>query len=315
MPDINSILSGVILPADSTGLSPVGRQDAANVPSGAVSQDIFIQGQWWANRARGDNGGPADQEGGSGNRLRRDAARAYASQQNSLSGEADPASAESPSQGQTGAKEQSDGAAAAASEDGRATTVTERKADGTPLTDEELRQLAVLKNVDTRVKAHEMAHLAVAGSYARGGASFQYRKGPDGRDYAVGGEVPIDVSRESTPQATINKMQVVRAAALAPADPSPQDRRVATAATATMGEARQQLRLEKLAQMDARAKNAEASGPGNPAVTASEEKSSDTSGAQGGTTGAEKTGRKGLIGRYLAGSTVPAKNNGFATVA
>jgi hypothetical protein len=53
--------------------------------------------------------------------------------------------------------------------------------------------------------------------------------------------VPIDVSEEKDPEATIRKMEIVRAAALAPADPSPQDLRVAQLATIKELKARQEL--------------------------------------------------------------------------
>ncbi len=103
-----------------------------------------------------------------------------------------------------------------------------------------LRELQVR---DREVRAHEQAHLAAAGPYARGGASFVYQRGPDGRLYAVGGEVAIDISREATPEATIVKMQAVRQAALAPANPSAADRQIAAQASMRLAEAQQQLRL------------------------------------------------------------------------
>lgn len=103
----------------------------------------------------------------------------------------------------------------------------------------ESRELQQLKAIDRRVRAHEQAHLAAAGQYARGGASFEFQKGPDGKNYAVGGEVSIDVSAVSgDPEATIRKMQAVQQAALAPADPSSQDRSVAAQAAQTMSQAR-----------------------------------------------------------------------------
>ena len=67
------------------------------------------------------------------------------------------------------------------------------------------------------MRAHEAAHQAAGGQYA-GAMSFTYQRGPDGAQYAVGGEVPIDVSPVAgDPQATIEKMRVVRSAAMAPA--------------------------------------------------------------------------------------------------
>lgn len=101
---------------------------------------------------------------------------------------------------------------------------------GTALTSEELAVVRELQGIDTAVRAHEAAHMA-AGAGLASGASFSYVQGPDGRSYAVGGEVGIDTSGESTPEATITKMQQVRAAALAPANPSPQDRLVAAQAS------------------------------------------------------------------------------------
>lgn len=94
-----------------------------------------------------------------------------------------------------------------------------------------------LKARDTEVRAHEMAHLVVAGQYARG-MSFTYQQGPDGKNYAIGGEVGIDVSAVSgDPEATIEKMRIVQQAAMAPAQPSSQDYKVAQSAAQTMTQA------------------------------------------------------------------------------
>ena len=87
-----------------------------------------------------------------------------------------------------------------------------------------------LKMIERKVINHEMAHKMVGGKYA-GTPRYTYTKGPDGKYYITGGEVPIDTSEERTPEETIKKMQIVRAAALAPADPSPQDIRIAQIAS------------------------------------------------------------------------------------
>ncbi len=112
------------------------------------------------------------------------------------------------------------------------------------LTAEELKQLAQLKSRDREVRAHEQAHLSVAGQYASGGASFSLQRGPDGNSYAIGGEVPIDSSSEPTPEATIQKMRTIRRAALAPADPSGPDRQIAAQASAKEMQARQEIAAE-----------------------------------------------------------------------
>jgi hypothetical protein len=110
---------------------------------------------------------------------------------------------------------------------------------------QEVQQLQELKLRDAEVRAHEQAHLSVAGQYARGGASFTYQKGPDGTAYAVGGEVGIDMSKEHTPEATISKMQTIKRAALAPAAPSAADRSIASRAGIMESQARQELMLQR----------------------------------------------------------------------
>ena len=101
-------------------------------------------------------------------------------------------------------------------------------------------QIAQLKAIEEKVKAHEAAHKAVGGTMT-GPVSYSYTRGPDGKNYITGGEVPISVSSGKTPQETISRMQQVIQAALAPADPSPQDRAVAAQASALQQEARQEV--------------------------------------------------------------------------
>lgn len=120
-------------------------------------------------------------------------------------------------------------------------TKAEAKQKG-ELTEEEQKVVEKLKQRDSEVKAHEQAHLAAAGGLAKGGPSYTYQVGPDGKQYAIGGEVQIDTSPGSTPEETIAKMQQVRRAALAPAQPSGQDISVANGAAKMEAEARAQLR-------------------------------------------------------------------------
>lgn len=108
----------------------------------------------------------------------------------------------------------------------------------------EQKRIAELKARDQEVKVHEQAHAAIGGQYA-GPPSYEYETGPDGQQYAVGGEVRIDVSEvPNDPRATIQKMQQVKAAALAPAEPSNADRSVAAQASRTLMEAQAELAAE-----------------------------------------------------------------------
>jgi hypothetical protein len=88
--------------------------------------------------------------------------------------------------------------------------------------DAELAIVAQLAVTDRHVSAHEEAHLAAAGPYATGGPTYIYQQGPDGKLYAVGGEVTLDDSPVSgDPAATVEKEKTVIAAADAPAIPHP----------------------------------------------------------------------------------------------
>lgn len=113
------------------------------------------------------------------------------------------------------------------------------------LSQREKLEVAELRMADMEVKSHERAHLAAAGQYARSGANYKYVQGPDGKNYAVAGEVQIDSSEESTPQMTITKMEVVQRAALAPVNPSAQDRQVAAGAMNRKLAAYEELRLQR----------------------------------------------------------------------
>ncbi len=99
--------------------------------------------------------------------------------------------------------------------------------------------LTELRARDREVRAHEAAHVSAGGSLVRSGPSYTLQKGPDGRSYAIGGEVQLDVSAvDGDPEATLVKAGIIRSAALAPADPSAQDRRVASNANQLASRAR-----------------------------------------------------------------------------
>jgi len=118
-------------------------------------------------------------------------------------------------------------------------------ATGLRLTDAEERQVRELKARDREVRAHEQAHIAASQGLARGGPVYSYQQGPDGRMYAIGGEVKLDTSKESDPAANLEKARKMRAAANAPAEPSSQDRAVAAQATQLEAEARRELAEEE----------------------------------------------------------------------
>ncbi|MGL5814228.1 MAG: putative metalloprotease CJM1_0395 family protein [Aeromonas sp.] len=103
------------------------------------------------------------------------------------------------------------------------------------------RQIEVLAERGLEVRKHEQAHQATGGEHA-GSPTYEYAQGPDGKRYATGGEVAIDIGViHGDPAATLAKMQQVRAAALAPIEPSSQDLSVARSATVKEAQARKEL--------------------------------------------------------------------------
>lgn len=110
---------------------------------------------------------------------------------------------------------------------------------------------------DREVRAHEQAHAAVGGQHA-GSPVYQYQRGPDGVSYAVAGEVAISTSPvPGDPEATIRKAQQIARAAMAPADPSPQDRRVAAEASRLEAQARVELQQREAMKRTEQAEAAE----------------------------------------------------------
>ena len=116
--------------------------------------------------------------------------------------------------------------------------------DGEELTEEEQAEVEDMKDRDAEVRTHENAHKSAGGQYAAA-PSYTYETGPDGKRYITDGEVSIDIGEESDPQDTITKMQVVKRAALAPAQPSAQDRQVYAEASQKEAQAHQELNEQK----------------------------------------------------------------------
>lgn len=119
-----------------------------------------------------------------------------------------------------------------------------RGSNGEELSEEEQAEVQDMKARDEEVRIHEQAHQSAGGQYASA-PKYEYANGPDGKRYITDGSVSIDVSEEGDPQATINKMQVVKRAALAPAEPSAQDRKVYSEAAQKEAEARRELSEQK----------------------------------------------------------------------
>lgn len=110
----------------------------------------------------------------------------------------------------------------------------------TELSAAEKAALTQLQQRDQQVRQEEKAHAAVAGDLA-GPINYTYQRGPDGRQYAVGGSVGIQASVLSgDPAEAARKAGRLAAAANAATNPSAQDyaaARQAYALGSSLGEA------------------------------------------------------------------------------
>lgn len=110
--------------------------------------------------------------------------------------------------------------------------------DKAQLDTQEQKIVEALAARDREVRSHERAHQSAGGALT-GAVSYAYQRGPDGNLYAVGGEVGVQIPAPTGDhQRDIEMAQQVISAALAPAQPSAQDRSVAQAAQQVVNEAR-----------------------------------------------------------------------------
>jgi hypothetical protein len=110
----------------------------------------------------------------------------------------------------------------------------------------EQKMIQELQARDREVRTHEQAHVTAGGSLVISGPSYTYQRGPDGRAYAIGGKVQLDVSEVANdPEASLQKSEQIRRAALAPMDPSPQDMKVAASAGQMAARARLDIAVQR----------------------------------------------------------------------
>lgn len=125
---------------------------------------------------------------------------------------------------------------------------TDQSQDQAVLEREKQKIISDLSQRDTEVRAHEEAHANVGGQYASA-PQYDLTEGPDGKQYATGGHVDIDISKEEEPEDTVVKMDIVERAALAPAQPSPQDFKVAGEARVTGNEAQIEVQVNRAEEL------------------------------------------------------------------
>ena len=117
---------------------------------------------------------------------------------------------------------------------------SQEKSQPNQLSEDEKRVVRELASRDAEVKTHEASHQAASGGMA-GPASYTYQRGPDGKMYAIGGEVSITTPATSSPEEAIKVARQLASAAMASGDPSPQDFAVAATARTMEIKAQQEL--------------------------------------------------------------------------
>lgn len=120
-------------------------------------------------------------------------------------------------------------------------TDAKKEVAGQALTLEQQEELLQMQQRDQEVRLHEQQHASVGGQHT-GSPQYEYTTGPDGKQYVIEGSVSVDLSPiAGDANATIEKMRQVKAAALAPAEPSSADKEAAARADAHIAHATAEL--------------------------------------------------------------------------
>lgn len=101
------------------------------------------------------------------------------------------------------------------------------------LSDAEKRVIAELQQRDREVRNEEQRHAATAGQFA-GVPQYTYKRGPDGKLYAVEGKVPINVNVSGTQEDQEKALRRVQAAAVSVQSPSSGDTTAVAGAAAAL---------------------------------------------------------------------------------
>lgn len=76
------------------------------------------------------------------------------------------------------------------------------------------RVLEKFKSMDSNIRAHEQLHSSLAST--KGGITYSYQMGPDGKMYVNGGHVRLETSIPNDQKAASFKLDKIKSAALAP---------------------------------------------------------------------------------------------------
>jgi hypothetical protein len=90
------------------------------------------------------------------------------------------------------------------------------------------RVLDKFKKADADIRSHEQAHATIG--HTTSPISYNYQQGPDGKMYAVGGHVRLDVSLPEDPKAAMHKLDQIQKASTSVSEPSGADMSIATSA-------------------------------------------------------------------------------------
>lgn len=88
------------------------------------------------------------------------------------------------------------------------------------------RVLEKFKRTDSKIRSHEQVHATIG--HTTTPIAYTYQKGPDGKMYAVGGNVRFDTSIPNDPKAAAFKLDQLHKAASATSEPSNADNTIAT---------------------------------------------------------------------------------------
>lgn len=101
------------------------------------------------------------------------------------------------------------------------------------LSEAEKRVVAELQQRDREVRNEEQRHAATAGQFG-GQPQYVFKRGPDGKMYAVEGKVSVNVQVSGTPEDQEKALRRVQAAAVSVQSPSSGDTRAVAGAAAAL---------------------------------------------------------------------------------
>jgi hypothetical protein len=103
------------------------------------------------------------------------------------------------------------------------------------------------QSINSTVRSHEQIHMAALGQYAGSIPAYNFITGPDGKSYAGGGSIKVDMSPvPGNPEATLSKANTILYASMATGNPSDADKSTAEKAFTLALQAKKEINKKQI---------------------------------------------------------------------